>query len=153
MSDLELKDALWTSPRSDLALGDVCIAPHPAMPSDPDLIVLPDSDEQAVLTVTVGYALVVGAFNHSVSYVPVATHLDLHPALLEQFAERALDVSGLLRVPPLEGEWDQPAVALLRMPQTINPRFFAGQPRLASMDDEAAALLRQRFQAAFTPDG
>jgi hypothetical protein len=151
VTEPDLKDDAWTSPRVDITPGDVYIAPHPALARDPAVFLFPDVHEDPAITVAVGYALVIATHASTVSYVPIATEvLYSDPGALRELAAHARPAH-LLRLPPLEGEWEEPVIAFLRMPQTLNRNLLADR-RVASMRDEARAVLRRRLLQAFAHD-
>jgi hypothetical protein len=152
LAELELMDDVWTPPRANLAPGDVCIAPHPALAGDPALLLMPVVHDGFALTVTVAYALVIDTYSSSVSYIPVTTGELFHdPTRLVQLVERARSAAALLRLPPLRGAWEEPVVAFLRMPQTVSAGLLTDK-RVASMRDDARGVLRRRFLRAYTRD-
>jgi hypothetical protein len=138
---------------SEVRVGDVCQAIALPDPADPALYESDALPGRFALAARIVYALVVSVYEGYVVVVPITTADVVADG--GQFA--AVVAAGhtarrWITLPVLEGAWDQEAVAMLFMPQTL-PEQAVASKRLAAMHPDAREVVGARFADAFSDDG
>lgn len=135
---------------SAVAVGDICEAVALPDPSDPTLYEAPDLAGGFALAARIVYALVVSVYEGYVVVVPITT-ADVvgNPEQFQALVESGQRTRWWMRLPPLQSNWSEDAIALLFMPQTL-PEEAVATRRIAAMSEAAQAVVSRRLARALS---
>jgi hypothetical protein len=148
-----VKDCYANRPADDLQPGDICVAVPFLVTNDvAEPFEAPNLEPEAMLLKARWVrSIVVRIYEELAIVAPIMTsELASDARDFEIVVEAARRDPHSLRLPPLPGEWEEPAVAYLFMPQTV-PVGFLMSRRAASMTPEARSIFEQRVARAFQP--
>lgn len=146
MEHLELPDDGYSSALApEMAVGDVCVAIPFVDPAGVLDAFTFDGLRPGELLLKACWtrAIVLRLFAGCALLAPISTAVDGgDPEQFETVVGAGSGQSGWIRLPPLVGEWDEPAVALLFQPQTL-PADYLIDRRAASLHEDARRVFAQ----------
>jgi hypothetical protein len=152
--DSDLTEDCYTDDLSaEIAVGDICVSvPLPDAGAVPDFDANPEvSPKDLFLPGRWDRVIVLRVFEGFVVVAPVSTAEQASDREnWEMMVETGRDNFHWVRLPPLEGEWEEAAVAFLFIPHTV-PAELLLERRVATLTSTAQRVFAQRVARAFLP--